>query len=89
MRNAIREFITTNFYVADDSLLTDDASLLESGVVDSTGVLEIISFLEERFSIKVADSEMVPDNLDSIGKIVTFLSRKIERKVERKQAEAP
>ena len=89
MRGAIREFITTNFYVADDSSLTDETSLLESGTVDSTGVLEIISFLEERFSIKVADSEMVPDNLDSIGKIVTFLSRKIERKVERKQAEAP
>ena len=89
MRDAIREFITTNFYVADASSLTDDASLLESGVVDSTGVLEIISFLEERFAIKVADAEMVPDNLDSIAKIVTFLSRKVERKVERKQAEAP
>jgi acyl carrier protein len=88
MRNAIREFITTNFYVADDSSLTDDTSLLESGVVDSTGVLEIISFLEERFSIKVADAEMVPDNLDSIGKIVTFISWKVERKVEPRQAEA-
>lgn len=88
MRGAIREFITTNFYVADDSSLTDDTSLLESGTVDSTGVLEIISFLEERFSIKVADAEMVPDNLDSIGKIVSFLSRKVERKVEGEQAEA-
>ena len=85
MRGAIRQFITANFYVADDSSLTDDTSLLESGVVDSTGVLEIISFLEEHFSIKVADAEMVPDNLDSIGKIVTFLSRKVEGK----QAEAP
>ena len=51
-------------------------------------MLEIISFLEERFSIKVADAEMVPDNLDSIGKIVSFLSRKVERKVEDEQAEA-
>ena len=88
MRGAIREFITTNFYVADDSSLTDETSLLESGTVDSTGVLEIISFLEERFSIKVADAEMVPDNLDSIGKIVSFLSRKVEQKVEDEQAEA-
>jgi acyl carrier protein len=88
MRDAIREFILTNFYVADASSLTDDASLLESGVVDSTGVLEIISFLEERFSIKVADAEMVPDNLDSIRKIVTFLSHKVEPELEPKQAEA-
>lgn len=88
MRGAIRDFITTNFYVADDSSLTDDTSLLESGTVDSTGVLEIISFLEERFEIKVADAEMVPDNLDSIGKIASFLSRKIEQKVEDEQAEA-
>ena len=76
MRGAIREFITTNFYVADDSSLTDDTSLLESGTVDSTGVLEIISFLEERFSIKVADAEMVPDNLDSISRIAAFVARK-------------
>jgi acyl carrier protein len=71
----VREFITTNFYVATGEL-ADDASLLEQGVVDSTGVLEVIGFLEKEYGIQVDDAEMVPDNLDSIGAIVAFVARK-------------
>jgi acyl carrier protein len=73
---AIRSFITTNFYVAEGTSLLADTSLLDSGIIDSTGVLEVISFLEAEFGIQVADSDMIPDNLDSIGRLVAFVDRK-------------
>lgn len=73
---AVRSFITSNFYVADPSALTDEASLLDGGIIDSTGVLEVIEFLEENFAIQVKDEEMLPDNLDSVGKIARFVERK-------------
>jgi acyl carrier protein len=72
----VRAFITRNFYVAGNAPLTDDASLLDHGIVDSTGVLEVITFLEKTFAIQIDDDEMIPDNLDSIGAIVRFLTRK-------------
>lgn len=73
----VREFLIRNFYVADPSVLTDDASLLDLGVIDSTGVLEVIGFLEDEFKITVEDSEMTADNLDSIARIVGFVTRKV------------
>jgi len=76
IRDQVRQFILTNFYVPDPATITDEASLLKSGVVDSTGVLEVISFLEETFQVTVADDEMTPDNLDSILRISAFLDRK-------------
>jgi acyl carrier protein len=72
----VRAFITSNFYVADPSVLEDSASLLDQGIIDSTGVLEVISFIEETFGITVEDSEMLPDNLDSIARISNFVVRK-------------
>jgi acyl carrier protein len=72
----IRQFITSNFYVADASALTADTSLLDSGIVDSTGVLEIIAFLEGEMGIHVKDEEMVPENLDSISRIAHFVAKK-------------
>ena len=72
----VRDFILSNFYVADASALKDDTSLLDQGIVDSTGVLEVISFLESTFGIQVADEEMLPDNLDSIGRITAFVVKK-------------
>ncbi|MBP1688654.1 MAG: Acyl carrier protein [Deltaproteobacteria bacterium] len=72
----VREFITSNFYVPHPQALADTASLLEAGVIDSTGVLEIITFLESRFGLKVNDDEVVPDNLDSIERIAEFVARK-------------
>lgn len=56
--------------------LTDDASLLELGVVDSTGVLELVMHIEETFGFKVADEELIPDNLDSIDSLTAFVQRK-------------
>lgn len=72
----IRDFITTNFYVADPATLEDNVSLLDRGIIDSTGVLEVIGFIEDTFGIKVEDSEMLPENLDSIDRIVGFVTRK-------------
>ena len=72
----VRGFVTSNFYVADAASLSDDASLLDRGIVDSTGVLEVIGFLEDEFGVKVADDEMVPENLDSIERIAAYVQRK-------------
>jgi acyl carrier protein len=74
-RDVVRQFITTNFYVADPAQLSDDASLLDCGIIDSTGVLEIVAFLEERFGIRLEDREIVPENLDSIARLEAFIAR--------------
>lgn len=76
IKQQIRAFITSNFYVADPPGLDDDASLLDRGIIDSTGVLEVIGFVEDTFGIKVEDSEMLPENLDSITRISNFVARK-------------
>lgn len=76
IRAMLRDFIASNFYVPDPAALSEDASLLDSGVIDSTGVLELIGFLEETFAIKVEDTEMTPENLDSIERISAFVTRK-------------
>jgi acyl carrier protein len=75
-KRQIREFVTSNFYVADPASLEDGTSLLDQGIVDSTGVLEVIGFIETTFGITVEDSEMLPDNLDSIERIASFVARK-------------
>jgi acyl carrier protein len=72
----VRQFIKDNFYAASASDLTDDASLLDLGIVDSTGILEVVAFLEDEFGIAVDDAEMLPENLDSIQNIVAFVGRK-------------
>ena len=73
----IREYILANYLFTDDpSALKDDDSFLEKGVLDSTGILEVIYFLEEEFTIKIADEEMVPENLDSVNNILSFIERK-------------
>jgi len=72
----IREFIAKNFYAANVETLADDASLLDQGVIDSTGVLELVAFLERTYAIEVADDEIVPENLDSIAAIAAYVRRK-------------
>jgi acyl carrier protein len=70
-------FILENFLFGDKQRLPkNDASLIENGVVDSTGILELIDFLEKKYSISVDERETTPDNLDSIEKIVLFLKKK-------------
>jgi acyl carrier protein len=76
--NRIRQFVLSNFYVADAAALSDDHSLLDQGIVDSTGVLEVIEFLEAEFAIQVRDEEMLPENLDSIARIAAYVDRKLK-----------
>jgi acyl carrier protein len=63
-----------------DTALTDDASFLDLGIIDSTGVIELIAFLEERYGIRVEDAEMTPENLDSLDAIEQFITRKTFRR---------
>lgn len=76
MREKVRAFIESNFYVPEGQVLADDASLLDSGVIDSTGVLELVAFLQDELGVEVGDDDMVPENLDSIAKIESFVLRK-------------
>jgi len=78
VQERVKQFIAQNFYVSDPTQLTDDVSLITAGYVDSTGMLEIISFLESEFRIRVEDKEAVPENLESIGRIAAFVARKQE-----------
>lgn len=77
VRVQLREFVVDNFMMGQTgSDLSDSGSLLELGIIDSTGVLELVGFLEETFSIAVEDDDLVPDNLDSIDNLVTYIQKK-------------
>ena len=76
VRSRIREFVLSNFYVPAGDAIADETSLFEGGYVDSTGVLELIVFIESAFGVTVADAETVPENLDSIARIASFIDRK-------------
>lgn len=77
MKEKIRDFITKNFlFGASDSGLADSDSFLEKGIIDSTGMLELVAFLEEGFGVRVEDEELVPENLDSIDRLADFITRK-------------
>ena len=75
--SVVKEFIIENFLFGNDDGLKDDASFLEEGIIDSTGILELVSFMEEEFSITVDDEELIPENLDSINNVTSYLDRKI------------
>lgn len=73
----VKNYILENIlFTKDANQLGKDESFLEKGIIDSTGMLEVIFFLEQTFGIKVADNEMVPDNLDSVNKIAAYVARK-------------
>lgn len=77
IETAIRGFVLENYlFTDDDAMLKNDASLVESGVIDSTGILEVISFIQREFGVTVEDEEMIPENLDSVDNIVAYLKRK-------------
>lgn len=73
----IREFVISNFLYGDGSGLTDDTSFLESGIIDSTGMLELIAFLDNTFHTRIQPEEMIAENLDSVSRVANFLSRKL------------
>ena len=73
----LRDYILENFLFTDDqSALNSEDSFLEKGIIDSTGILEVIYFIEDEFSIKINDEEMLPENLDSVKNIVNFVTQK-------------
>ncbi|MGN6130201.1 MAG: hypothetical protein ACTHOK_07650, partial [Nocardioidaceae bacterium] len=77
VREELRDFIVTSYLFGDDSRLPADGdSLIESGVVDSTGILELIEFLESTYGIEVSETETVPDNLGSVANLTRFVVRK-------------
>ncbi len=69
-------YVLSNFPVADPGAVTNGASLMELGIVDSTGLLEVFEWLRDEFGIEVLDAEMVPDNFDSIASIAAYVGRK-------------
>ena len=75
----LRRFIIDTFLFGDESdrfAFSDEDSFQERGIVDSTGILELVCHLQERYSIVIADEEIVPDNLDSVSKLARFVDRK-------------
>lgn len=77
----VRQFIVDAFLYGQDSALSGDTSLLESGIVDSTGMLEVIAFLETTYGFTVQDHELIPENLDSIQNLVAYIDRKQRERV--------
>ncbi len=75
-KEKIRAFVVENFLFGSDENLEDNTSFLDEGIIDSTGILELVNFLEEDFSITVDDEELVPENLDSINNVTAYLERK-------------
>jgi acyl carrier protein len=78
IKSRVRGFVVENFLFGEANGLKDDTSFLEAGILDSTGVLEVVGFLEEQFGIRIEDDELIPDNLDSIAGIGAFVSRKLQ-----------
>ena len=76
--NIVRNFIIENFLFEEDKNLKEDTSFLENGIIDSTGILELVTFLEETFEIEVEDEELIPENLDSIANVIAYLNRKMD-----------
>ena len=78
--HAVRHFIVERFLYGDQSApLADEDSLLDKGIIDSTGVLELVAYLQTEFGIEIPDEEIIPDNLDSIAKITRYIQHKQSR----------
>ena len=76
-KNKIITFIVENFLFGNTDGLGEDTSFLEEGIIDSTGVLELVTFLEEQYSIQIDDDDLIPENLDSINNISAYLDKKM------------
>ncbi len=74
-KSKLREFIKNNFLLGNDANLKDDDSFMGKGIVDSTGILEVVSFVEENFDFKIPDEDLLPENLDSIDNLVKYIGK--------------
>jgi acyl carrier protein len=72
----LRDFIVANFYIPDGQRLDEVTSFLDAGIIDSTGVLELVAHVESEYGIAIADHELIPTNFDSIGALARFIERK-------------
>lgn len=79
-KESIRKFVVDNFLFGQGAKLKDDTSFLEGGIIDSTGVLELAMHIETTYGFKVKDEELVPENLDSINAVASFLEKKLAAK---------
>ena len=77
LKYKIRIFVIENFLFGNNENLEDNTSFLEEGIIDSTGILELVNFIEEEFPITVEDEELIPENLDSINNVTAYLQTKI------------
>ncbi len=77
LEEQVRQFVIDNFLFGEERDLKSESSLLEAGIIDSTGVLELVTFLEKTFGIQVADSELAPENLDCIDRIAIYVRSKL------------
>lgn len=82
----IREFLRENFLFGSHEAIADSDSLLDRGIIDSTGAMELVSFLEESFGVRVDDEDLVPENLDSVAAISSFVARKLAQPQPRSSA---
>ena len=78
---AVKEFIIENFLFGEEEQLLPDTDFFDKGIIDSTGVIELVSFMEETFNISVDDEELIPENLSSLKNVDVFLQKKLSQKV--------
>ena len=76
LQDEIRMFIVDTFLFGEDGGLRDDSSFLEEGIVDSTGIMQLVAFLQDQYLISIEDEELIPENLDSIKKVMRFVEDK-------------
>jgi len=77
IRQDLRQFVIDNFLFGQDGDLKDDASFSENGIIDSTGVLELTAFLEERFRLELGERDLTPENLDSVDKLTRLVESRM------------
>ncbi len=75
----IRNFVITTFLFGEAGDLQDDTSFMGGGIIDSTGILELVMFIEETYAIKVQPEEMLPENFDNVNRVAAFIARKLSQ----------
>jgi len=77
IRMTVRNFVVSNFLLGHESDLKDDDSFMQKGIVDSTGILEVVGFIESKYCFKIDDEDLLPENLDSINNLVKYVTTRI------------
>lgn len=78
LQEEIRSFIVDNFLFGDAGNLNNDSSFIREGIVDSTGILQLVEFIQEQYRVVVEDEDLIPENLDSVSKVATFVENKMK-----------